>query len=306
MKHLIVCREYPPAPSGGIGTYVYNISRLLAQSGETVHVIGQACGKARKTIEEQCGGKLIIHRLPFEDRVAFLWPRASSLMRSRVARELYASDFPPRCFSWLAGALAERLVEKEGIDTIEAQDYEAPLYYFQLRRALGLGPKRRPPCFVHLHSPTEFIARYNEWDMARPPLIMAKGVEDFTIRAADAWLCASRYLARQAEVHYGLLQGSVNVIPYPLGGTENIQRDQGTWSNGSICYHRAARKTQRSARMDGCGHWSRAAKRRYDFRVCRRQHSRLQSDSKRIFHPSSDPAKFERSVLFFTVEWIVG
>jgi len=42
MKHLIISREYPPSqPQGGIGTNVENIARLLADSGETVHVIGQ-------------------------------------------------------------------------------------------------------------------------------------------------------------------------------------------------------------------------------------------------------------------------
>ncbi len=42
MRHLIVCREYPPVPypPGGIGTYVANIARLLAEAGEEVHVIG--------------------------------------------------------------------------------------------------------------------------------------------------------------------------------------------------------------------------------------------------------------------------
>lgn len=58
-----------------------------------MQVIGQICGNARKTIEEQCSGKRIIHRLPFEEAIAFLWPRASSQMRSKLARALYAPIF---------------------------------------------------------------------------------------------------------------------------------------------------------------------------------------------------------------------
>ena len=236
MKHLIICREYPPAPGGGIGTYAQNISRLLAESGETVHVIGEMCGAAQKPIEELYHGRLIIHRLPFEERFAFLWPRASSRMRSKVAHALYASDFPPRCFSWLAGALAERLVEEAAIDVIEAQDFEAPLYYFQLRRSLGLGPKRRPPCLVHLHSPTEFIARHNDWNMDQRPVLIAKQVENYSISTADALLCPSRFLARQAADHYELPKDGVEVIPYPLGDIAKVERDQATWSEGGICY----------------------------------------------------------------------
>ena len=124
---------------------------------------------------------------------------------------LFQSSFPPQCFSWQASLLAESLVEREGIDIIEAQEFYAPLYYFQLRRALGLGPKRRPPCIVHLHSPTEFIARYSEYDIGDPFLLTSKRLEDYSIAAADALLCPSQYLARQAEAHYGLAAGKIRV-----------------------------------------------------------------------------------------------
>ncbi|MGH7452201.1 MAG: glycosyltransferase family 4 protein, partial [bacterium] len=116
------------------------------------------------------------------------------------------------------------MVEREGIDLIETQDYEAPLYYFQLRRALRLGPKKTPPCLVHLHSPTEFIVRYNEWDIAQPYYATAKQLEDYSIAAAEARLCPSHYLARQAEKHYGLADGSVQVIPYPMNDLPVLER----------------------------------------------------------------------------------
>jgi hypothetical protein len=87
-----------------------------------------------------------------------------------------------------------------------------------------------------LHSPTEFIARYNEWNSAEPSLAAAKRVEDYTVSAADALLCPSRFLARQATANYGLPEDSVEVIPYPLGAVEILKRDQATWSDGSICY----------------------------------------------------------------------
>ena len=74
MKHLIICREYPPASyhPGGIGTYVNHISQLLAEHGETVHVITQMWGGAPKKNEEKIGGRLVIHRLPLGDCDTFL------------------------------------------------------------------------------------------------------------------------------------------------------------------------------------------------------------------------------------------
>lgn len=236
MNHLIICREYPPAPGGGIGTYVSHISRILAESGETVHVIGQLWRGAEKELEEDRSGRLIIHRVPLEDWSSFLGPKPSPAIKAENLRGLLESGYYPQCFSWQASLLAERLVENEGIDVVEAQDYEAPLYYFQQRRAQGLGPKRRPPCFIHLHSPTEFIARHNGWNGGFPRWLIAKRLEDYSILAADSWLCPSRFFAQQAQAQYGLPEGSIQIIPYPLGDMGAVQRNHETWSNGSIIY----------------------------------------------------------------------
>lgn len=233
MKHLIICREYPPAPSGGIGTYVAHIAPLLAEAGDTVHVIGQLWRGANREVEESHGGRLVVHRLPYQD-----WdsdgPRFAPW--DITLSGLFRSDFPPRAFAWQAGRLAERLVESEGIDLIEAQEYEAPLWFFQLRRALGLGPRRQPPCLIHLHSPTEPIAVHNEWDLTRPDVAAAMRLEEEAIRAADALVCPSRFLARQAEERYGLAPDSVEVIHLPLGGGSPLERPPAVWDRGSICY----------------------------------------------------------------------
>jgi glycosyltransferase involved in cell wall biosynthesis len=179
---------------------------------------------------------LIIHRVPFDDWASLLPRQPHPALDDEARRGLFKSAFPPQCFSWQAGLLAEDLVEKEGIDVIEAPDYEAPLYYFLLRRALGRGPKRQPPCFVHLHSPTELIALNNDWDLSLPGVLTAKRLEDYSIAAADALLCPSRYLARQAEAHYGLTQGTVQVVPYPIGEGRFLERECSIWERGTICY----------------------------------------------------------------------
>jgi glycogen synthase len=234
MKHLIICREYPPAPlpPGGIGTYVLHIARLLAEHGETVHVIAERWNGAPRASETRCAGRLLVHRVavgaPLDRRPA-----------PAVAQELAAlreSAFRPQAFAYQAALLAERLVERDGIDVIEAQEWEAPLYFFQLRRALGLGPTRRPPCLVHLHSPTELIVRANRWDAARADHVTARRLEEYSIGAADALVCPSRYLARQAEAHYALAPGTVAVIPLPIGDGAPIARPDHVWKDGTICY----------------------------------------------------------------------
>lgn len=238
MRHLIVCREYPPAPyaPGGIGTYAAHMSRALAERGKTVHVIGQRWKGAPNRVERLCDGRLIVHRIAPEDEdlypsLAGTPEAARAEMAALLATRL---EFP--WFSWVAAGLTEKLVVEEGVDVIEAQEWEAPLYHFMLRRALGLGPERTPPCVVHLHSPTELIFRYNEWSRGRPDYLRMKRMEDYVILAADALLCPSHYLASQCEQHYGLAPGSIRIIRYPRGETPMLERDEEAWAKGPICY----------------------------------------------------------------------
>lgn len=236
MKHLIICREFPPAPSGGIGTYVRHISYLMAQAGETVHVIGQFWQGAEKKVEEHVNGRLIIHRIPLEDWNNRQVKTPHPGIRDPRAIALFNSHFYPQAFSWQAGLLVEKLVQEEDIDLIEAQEYEAPLYFFQLRRALGLGPKKKPPCLIHLHSPTEWIAFHNDWNMAAPEVLLSRQLEAYSISAADGLLCPSCFLATQAIHHFDLPEGNIEVIPLPMGDITPIGRIPEVWQNGSVLY----------------------------------------------------------------------
>ena len=253
MKHLIICREYPPSPGGGIGRYVFQISHLLAEAGETVHVISQAWGEAGAGVTYACGERLIIHRLHFENWKAFFPPRPHPTLHDPIDLALFHSGFFPESFAWRVGLLAEKLIEQEGIDVIEAQEYEAPLYYLMLRRALGHGPAHQPPCLIHLHSPTEFVARFNEWSPDSSWVRTAKKLEGFCIQAADALLCPSQTFARQAESHYSLETGKIRVIPLPLVGDPYIDRTDSVWKSGRICY------VGRLERRKGIIEWLQAA-----------------------------------------------
>jgi glycosyltransferase involved in cell wall biosynthesis len=235
MKHLFVSREYPPAPypPGGIGTYVTNIARLLAERGEEVHIVGQRWSGAPLEREAFLDGKLVVHRVGADDL-----PKTNGAV-PRLIRErdgLKKTTFPKQWFGWLAAFHIEQLVDEEGIDVIEGQEWEAPLYYFLLRRALGLGPSRYPPCIVHLHSPTEWICRFNGPPVLPREYLTMKRMETFCIHAADALLCPSNTFARQAESHYALTPGSVTVIPLPKGTSTRVARASETWANGSILF----------------------------------------------------------------------
>jgi glycogen(starch) synthase len=236
LRHLIISREFPPAAyaPGGIGTYVSNIARLLAKAGETVHVIGERWSGAPLEREELCEGRLIIHRVRLDEPLPGPGTTASS--RKRQLRLLGTAAFPAQRFAWQAGLLAETLVEQAHLDVIEAQEWEAPLYYFLLRRALGLGPARQPPCIIHLHSPTEFIFRHNEWAPGHPEYLRTIRLEEYCLGAADKLLCPSRYLARQVAARYGIPVDAITVIPYPAGDFPFVPRAAAAWNGGRIVF----------------------------------------------------------------------
>jgi len=237
MKHLIISRELPPATyaAGGIGTYVANIARLLAERGETVHLIGERWSGAPLEREVLHDGRLIIHRIGVDDVPQPIGPHDPA----RLARELDGlkkTAFPAQWFGWSAAFLAERLIEEEGIDAIEAQEWEAPLYTFLLRRSLGLGPDRAPPCIVHLHSPTTFIHHYNGPVTIPAAHDTMKRMEEFCILSADALVCPSRSLAADAADHYRIARERIESIPLPVGFTPRIERSEAVWRDGSICF----------------------------------------------------------------------
>ena len=234
MNHLIISREYPPCSyaQGGIGTYVAHVARLLAERGETVHVIGERWKGAPLRRDVECDGRLIVHRVALDRPL----PEGDHKLDTWTLNAMRQSHFPAQAFSWQVARLAESLVEQADIDCIEAQEFEAPLYYFLLRRALGLGPRKQPPCFVHLHSPMQFICHHDDWGLPSGSYLAMKRLEDYVIQASDAALCPSRYLGSQVERHYGLGDGSIARISYPKGDTPLIDRTTETWEGGVITY----------------------------------------------------------------------
>lgn len=217
------------------------ITQLLALAGETVHVIAHRWDGAPLPSERSLDGRLTVHRVALDGREgegrlpggADGLPSGTS---ERIGRGMIASSFPSQAFSWQAALLSEQLIETEGIDVIEAQEWEAPLYYLQLRRALGLGPTRRPPCVVHMHSPSESIFAANGWDTTVADYVPATALEAYSIAAADAVLCPSRFVADQTLARYCVNASDLEIIPYPLGNASHVDRDDNVWATGCVCH----------------------------------------------------------------------
>jgi glycosyltransferase involved in cell wall biosynthesis len=122
MKLIFVCNEYPPAPHGGIGTFVHTIVHALHRAGHEVTVVG--LGE-----EDGCRDDTGI--------------RVVTLRRGRLRRVSWLLD-RIRLFRWLT-----REVRALGCDLIEVPDYEGMLPF----------PFTACPVVVRLHLSATTIAR---------------------------------------------------------------------------------------------------------------------------------------------------
>ena len=153
------------------------MARILAEAGETVHVLAQQWRGAPEPLATSIDGRLTVHRIPVDRPLKAHAPDAEA--ERALLAGLAASSCPTQLFSWQTARYVERLLATETIDLIEAQEWEAPLYYLQLRRALGLGPGQQPPILVHLHSPSEMIFHYNGWDEAACDFLPLVHLEEY-------------------------------------------------------------------------------------------------------------------------------
>ena len=232
MHVVFVSREYPPNPMGGIGTYVANMTKVLARAGVTVSVLTTDCPSApahgfdAPHVSED--GHLRVHYLPFADEKWAIRPEARTTLGDALARRDMISAFGP-----VATAALEKLLLAGRIDAIEAPEYEAPLLDFQIRRA-ALAPShpwRAVPTVVHLHSPSHMIFEANDDDTSNRWVRARKANEALSIELADGVLAPSAYLARQVSDWLHFSPGRVEVIPYPIGPLlsvpEGVQAEEG-------------------------------------------------------------------------------
>src|SRR5689334_12708048 len=110
MRVLLISQELPPETGwGGIGTYVYTISRALAAKGADVHALSIVEGQpaSRREIDG-----VTVHRHPLRvvgppaRRAPQAWKRAwLGLTASRLTRRLGIAPDVVECPEWMAEGL---------------------------------------------------------------------------------------------------------------------------------------------------------------------------------------------------------
>lgn len=113
MRIGFVCSEYPPAPHGGIGTYVRQQAVSLANAGHDVTVIGYD-SRLDATASEWCDGVQVI-------RLA----RPAMLSASSLPRKVWAMIAERKQLS----QRVQQIVKEHRLQLVESHDWSGPLWF---------------------------------------------------------------------------------------------------------------------------------------------------------------------------------
>lgn len=212
MKIWILCSELPTTPfPGGIARYVDNFARAAGAQGHEVLVIVRG-------EEETCQVVAPGYRcLTFASAYARLGAEAPSARPDEHAAYPYNLLDYWTAHAFEVAGVVERVAREEGApDVIEAQEYAAVAYYVQQRQLTDAGYLPGVPTVIHLHSPGDILRRVNQEPRYRLPQYWWSRLELATLRAADAIVSPSHFLAGQVQREMLDDDGTpVTVVPYP-------------------------------------------------------------------------------------------
>lgn len=123
MKILYVCNEYPPAPHGGIGTYVKFLAECLVLKHHEVSIVGFDPTVTHHTVQ-QCNG-VKVHRFPILKKTPIPFSKLIQFFRER----------------WYLSSLVTKVCGDFDPNVIESYDWSGPLFF-------------KPPCghfLVRMH-----------------------------------------------------------------------------------------------------------------------------------------------------------
>ena len=185
MKICFVCNEYPPAPHGGIGTFVRTLAVRLVSLDHEVFVVGFDPGcEAQRWTEDQ--GVRVLH-IPVLKRPRWTlrfgrWNLDAGIVSGR------------RRLSEVVGTV----VRDRAVDIVESYDWSGPLW----------SPPSRP-LVVRLHGANTAFSVYE----GKRPSVVLRFLERRNVAFANALVAVSRHIGGTTLAALGLPGRQFTVIP---------------------------------------------------------------------------------------------
>lgn len=195
MKIIFLCSEYPlnNRPCGGFGRYVQHLSQSLSECGHAVSII--------------CRGD--VDGYSYHKNIA-VYSIMDSYAINRLQKIFWFLPFSfmqfPLRFSLKAAFLLKRICQKDSIDIIEAGDFGAESFFFQL-----LPIHKKAPLIIKAHTPSEIIRKTNG-ERKNLFFTILNLLEGYCLKHADAVYAPTKAIREQIQNIYAIKVGPI--IPY--------------------------------------------------------------------------------------------
>ncbi len=193
MKILFLSRDYPPRHVGGVGTYVFEMSRVLAKYGHQVFVITEAIDTPLDYVDQ---GVRVFRVQPGEIRWLNSWRKKFPGLISRLE------------YSVAVSKKIKELVTRYSIDIVESCEARAEGFWFYLFR-------NKPALVIKLHTPEGLVYKLNREEYSRDRFWVEK-LEEWWILKAKRLVGLSEAITRLTSDHYKMKFKDIPIVPNPI------------------------------------------------------------------------------------------
>lgn len=193
MNILFLSREYFPNHNGGVGTYVYEMARLLVKMNHGVFIITEESGRS----EEYSGQGIRVFRVRPE----------KNFFLNGVRTQL--KDFIDRLeYSYAVSAKIKEIVSQYTIDIVESCDARTEGFWYYLF-------KRKPPLVIKLHTPESIVYALNQESHSKDRRLIER-LEEWWIHRAKRLIGPSNAIVNLAAGYYRINPQEIPVAPNPI------------------------------------------------------------------------------------------
>lgn len=193
MNILFLCRDYPPNHIGGVGTYIYEMSCLLARMGHRVFVITEA----------------IEHPVEYLDKGVYIF--RIKLKRNRcfdAIREKLKGFLERLEYSYAVSKKIKDIVSRYKIDIIESCEARVEGFWYYLFN-------HKPALIIKLHTPEGIVYRLNR-DLATDDRRLIEKLEEWWICRANRAIGLSKAIVNLTSQYYHIAFKDIPIVPNPI------------------------------------------------------------------------------------------
>ena len=193
MNILFLSREYPPDQIGGVGIYVYEMSRLLAKMGQKTFVITETNDHPLDYTDQG------VHVFRIKLMKSYFFDNVSGKVDGFIERLKY---------SYTISKKINEVVSRYNIDIVESCEARAEGFWYFLFR-------KKPLLVIKLHTPEGIIFRLNRDSQSRDRQLIEK-LEEWWIHRANRLIGLSNSVVNLTWRYYGLKIRDIPIATNPV------------------------------------------------------------------------------------------